>query len=204
LHLRNPARRELIASTHRRIVQQVEADLKSTDEPPTHLTYSIDNEECRVAVEEFEAYKNATPNDNHRSFVKYIEGTAMPVATRLLKKRWTFVVCDDPVFVTGDNPISLRGPNFTGGKVGFGTQGMTVQFPVSPHVVLHLDDGTGFQVSALAKSPNQEFKPWAVYNYEMWTNADRFIYSPRDPNGVLGEIVEFYEHAKATHKQEDV
>lgn len=202
MYLRHPAQRQSVVDAHRRVVQQVEAHLKSLDKIPSHLTYSIKGKKWTVPVDEFEAYKNASANDHHRSFVEYVERTAMPLAKRLLKKRWTFVVSDEPVFVTCDNPMSLRGPDFTDAKIGFGTPGMTVEFPISPHVLLHLDDGKGIQVSPLTTSPFLPVQPWAAFNCEMWTNASRFMFSHRDPYGVLEEIAGFYEYAKTTYEPE--
>ena len=199
LYLRHPSQREAVTNTRQQILEKVEADFENLA-PRSHLDYLVNGEPYQLGVEEFREYKNATDNDHHQAFVENIQSGAVPLAERLLKKRWTFIVADEPVFVTCDNPMSLRGPNYTDDKFGFGTPGMSVDFPISPHVLLRLDDGEGLRLCPLCKSPYTTDRPWAAFNSEMWTNASRFMFSPRDPYGVLEEMVDFWDFAKAQYK----
>jgi hypothetical protein len=195
LYLRHPDQRLNAAETHRRMVKQVESIIALLETTPTHFACLVNGTEFQVPIGEFDKFKNSGENDHHRAFVDNILDTGTYLAESLLKKRWSFIVAEKPAFVTSDNPISLRGPSDTDRTFGFRTNGMTVYFPISPFVLLHLSDGEGIYVCPLSFNPEIPCRPWAPFNWETWTNASRFMFCPHDPYVVLREIMDFHNLA---------
>ena len=141
------------------------------------------------------------PEDHHRAFVDFIAQEGKWLAKVLLKKRWSVIVADEPVFVTSDNPVILDGPPDRNEGFGFGTRGMTVTFPLSPKMLLHLsdrkngeNDGLYCPLQGIANMPGP---PWAAFNWQVWVNASRLMLSPRPADVVLSEIVAFHDWAQA-------
>jgi len=200
MFLRNPARRKTIAMGRRQLVELIERELQKYEVVPPYLDYTINGEHCLLAVDDFLKNKNTTDEDLHHAFVDQLERNAIEIATLLMRKRWTFIVSDLPVFVTSDHPLILRKEGRDVERVGFGVPGMTVKFPVSPHVLLHLDDGEGARVSPLRPSPLVPSQAWAPFNWDVWVNAERFMFCSRDPTDVLEEIVYFCDDIRARER----
>ena len=62
------------------------------------------------------------------------------LAKILLKKRWSVIVADEPGIGHFRQSGILDGPSDRNEGFGFGTRGMTVTFPLSPKMLLHLSD----------------------------------------------------------------
>lgn len=199
LHLRHPERRKEMEDLHRKLIDGVETQLKSLKPIPPTIDVDVNGRKITCKTETFEDWKNTTVDEQHRSFVDFVAREGRWLARILLKKRWSVIVADKPVFVTSDNPVVLDGPPDRNEGLGFGTPGMTVTFPLSPKMLLHLDDKNGDDglycpLQAIRGMPGP---PWAAFNWQVWVNASRLMLSPRPADVVLSEIVAFHDWAQA-------
>jgi hypothetical protein len=200
LHLRHPERRKEMLKLHQRLVDRVETELLSFKRIPPTVDVDINGRRMTFKTAEFEDWKNKSANDHHRSFVDVIAQEGKWLAKFLLKKRWSVIVADEPVFVTSDKPVILDGPLDRKKKFGFGTPGMTVTFPLSPKMLLHLCDRVPGKEDGLycplQGIPGMPVPAWAPFNWQVWVNASRLMLSPRPADAVLSEIVAFHDWAQ--------
>jgi hypothetical protein len=202
LHLRHPARRREMQELHQRLVERVERQLKSYKRVPPTIEVEVDGRKMTCETATFQDWKSTSENEHHRSFVDFIGNEGKWLAKILLKKRWSVIVADDPVFVTSDNPVVLDGPEDSDESFGFGTPGMTVTFPLSPKMMLLLGDRDGDGKDGLfcplQAIPGMPLPAHAGLNWQVWVNASRMMFSSRPADVVLAEIVAFHDWAQVT------
>jgi Protein of unknown function (DUF4238) len=177
LHLRHPERRKEMLKLHGRLVDRVETQLRCFKKIPPTIDIDINGRMMTFKTEGFEDWKNKTADEHHRSFVDFVAQEGKWLAKILLKKRWSVIVAEEPVFVTSDNPVILEGPLHRKKSFGFGTPGMTVTFPLSPKMLLHLDDRNGEDglYCPLKGMPGVPLPAWAPFNWQVWVNASRLM-----------------------------
>jgi Protein of unknown function (DUF4238) len=202
MYLRHPLRRTEMIELHGRLVDRVESQLISFAHVPATIDVDVNGRKMKCKSETFAEWKNTTEEEHHRAFVDFIVREGKWLAKILLKKRWSVIVADDPVFVTSDNPVILEGPDDEGEVCGFGTPGMTVMFPLSPKMLLHMSDRKRGERDGLycplQGIPGMAGPAWAAFNWQVWVNTSRLMFSPRPADVVLAEIVAFHDWAQVT------
>ncbi len=111
-----------------------------------------------------------------------IERDAMSYAQMLLKKRWSIVYTQEPLFVTSDYPLYVVQPYLNRFQIG-GKDAM-IQIPISPTRILCLDD--------LKEPENQYYSVTEsnadIYNLMTWVNTESFLISSRGLEDVMAGI----------------
>jgi len=184
LYLRHPKRLVETDDIHRQIVEKFDAIPKDRDGCPSvsqvgyrGVSQSFDNSN-------WHQYAKAGPEEKKEMFVKGIKENATYLAEMLMKKRWSVVFSETPVFITTDTPVWMA--HQTQQVYGFGTPGTMVSFPLSPTRVLVMDDRhdqpKGNYYSLAKAGPGFQ-------NGLAWRNCYRFMISPRHPDEVCAEIL---------------
>jgi len=207
LYLRHPERRQLVKANHQRMVEFFESEFRKLGYVPKEIQLIRKGKPVSFSTDRFEEWKNSDDNDHHKHFVDFIRSDTIVIARLLLKKRWSVVFSDKPVFVTSDNPLVMEGPAERPERFGFGTPGMKILFPISPHRLLRLadDDENDGKYCPLLEPEDLPIAPWSIFNWQIWVNAYRFLFSPRHCDGVLREIVAFVDwaHSQAREQSEE-
>ena len=182
LHLRHPKNIQIHKDIHKSFVDIGDAALKGENGDPLLNKLEVNGQVYDFDPSDFFEYKNANHSDIQKMFVDSIKHNAVELAEILLKKRWSIVVSDKPVFITSDEPVSMFHKDKE--KFGFGTHGTTVLFPISPHRILVLDDLDQPAGQYYSLQQGDE----ALYNYVTWIHAEKFMISHRHTDEVLFEF----------------
>lgn len=173
--VRNPLQFERWKATHvgmRNLYAQV-------DTPPTHVT--LGGRRYEVNPSDWPDFKSAGDEEMKSAWNDYVAG-AGDIAPKLLSMRWAVLFCDQPMFVTSDNPVNIIHPSLQ--FKGLNDPETIVSFPLSPTRILMMDNRHG--------EPNGAYYPLrhdpAVENLLIWRNAIDHMFSPRDPIQVCMEI----------------
>lgn len=133
LLLRHPSNMEIYEVMHSNLVQLIDSGPKGDRGLPeiegleiNGKSYPLDNSN------NWGKYKTWEKNDHHHFFVSMVNSQAHWLANLLMRKRWSIIFSDKPVFITSDNPISKQHGKKE--KFGFNTPGATILFPLSPFV----------------------------------------------------------------------
>ena len=188
LYLRHPRRLTEVDDIHAQLVAFYDALPKDQHGRP-----AVDEVGYKGTVQPFDnsdwhRFKACGPEEKKRLFVQGIKQNATFLAELLLKKRWSVVFSEQPVFITTDNPVSLV--HQTRDVFGFSTPGTVISFPLSPTRVLMMDDrhdqpkGRYYPLSESGPGPA---------NMTAWRNCDRFLISPRHPDLVCAEMLAWAE-----------
>jgi hypothetical protein len=118
-------------------------------------------------------------------FVRSIRGNGVHLAEAMMKKRWSVILAEEPVFITSDRPVQMFNPKRE--RFGISTPGTVIIFPLSPTRILLMDDKLNEPIGQyypmdLAHGPG----PW---NMGAWTNCERFMISSRNTDEVIAEIM---------------
>lgn len=128
------------------------------------------------------AYRDATEEDLKRSWHDWL-GQAADVANMFLDMRWAVLFCEEPVFITSDNPVMVG--DTIGPHRGLKHPESMVTFPLSPTRVLMMDNRH--------HEPDAQYYPLqhdpASTNALIWRNATEYMFSPRNPDEVCAEMV---------------
>lgn len=174
LILRNPKMIDEIKKIHQTIVNWVET--MSQEELTPEL------------LVEFNQYKSASENDFQEFFVEHIHSDAILIAKLFLVKRWSIIFSNEPVFITSDNPVVIANDKHK--PYGIKTEGTVIIFPISPTRLLWLDD--------LFEQPQNQYYPLKCQdarslNLLIWLNAPRYMFSHRNSDEVLAEIMSYVD-----------
>jgi hypothetical protein len=174
LILRNPKKIDEIKSIHQRMVNWFE-NLPAEESPPELLA-------------EFNEYKKASENNFKEFFVEHIHNDAILIARLLLAKRWSVIVSNQPVFITSDSPVAMANDKHK--TYGIKTEGTVIIFPISPTRLLCLD--------TLYNEPKNQYYPLEFqdarsYNMLIWINAPRYMFSHRNSDEILVEIMSYVD-----------
>lgn len=173
---RNPLQFERWKSMH----EQIRDDYLKAGALPSHFTlggrrYALDHASWPAFQEAGEEEMKAAWND----FV----GGAGDIAPTLLSMRWAVLCCEEPMFVTSDNPVNILHPSLD--FKGLSNPDTVLSFPLSPTRILMMDNRhsePNGAYYALSHDP-------AVENGLAWRNAIDHMFSPRDPIQVCAEII---------------
>lgn len=187
LILRHPCKIAEVKKIHDMMVSVWEKAPKDSEGRP-YGSYIYEGKEYELDSSEWHNYKNATDYDHQIFFTSLIESETGVIAELLIKKRWSVVISEAPVFITTDNPVIAE--NQERERFGLGTKGTLITFPLSPTRILCMDDK--FEEPASQYYP-LKVKNGAPFNQVQWAKAYRFMISPRHPVNVLTEIIEYSE-----------
>lgn len=187
LILRHPSKIEEVKKIHETMVSvwsQAPKDAKGR--PCGSILYK--GKEYEIDNSDWVEYKNSVEYDHKVFFKSMIEADAGEMAELLMKKRWSVVVSDNPVFITTDNPVISE--NEEQERFGLATKGTFITFPLSPTRILCMDDKYSEEASQYYPL---KLKSGAAFNQIQWAKAYRFMISHRSPVDVLTEIIELSE-----------
>jgi len=184
LHLRHPRMLVEVGRIHERLVTLFKSFPKDANGNP--CIAFVDHQGVRVPFDasDWPQYKIASPDQKHKIFVDNINQHATSCAEILLKKRWSVVFSDAPLFITSDTPLALSN---SGQEIfGLSTPGTIVSLPLSPTRILIMDDRHD--------QPDGQYYPLAKcdpapFNFIAWKGCERFMLSPRPTDAVCAEML---------------
>jgi hypothetical protein len=199
LYLRHPHRLVQVERIHAQLIELYDSLPKDRQGRP-----AVDEVEYKGTVRPFDnsdwhQFKAAGPEEKKKMFVHGIKQNATFLAGILLKKRWSVVFFEHPLFITTDNPVQMI--HQTRDVFGFDTPGTVISFPLSPTRVLMMDDrhdqpkGRYYPLSETGPGPA---------NMTAWRNCERFMITPRHPDLVCAEMLAWAEEEKQSmlHRRE--
>jgi len=180
--LRHPDRRDAAIKFRNRLIEMVEKQNFNFDERPSFWQLKIGSRVYSIDASDWPNYRDAGDDLSVAIWRKTIEKDAILHATMLMKKRWSIVFIDEPLFVTSDYPIYVPQPKFARHQIG--GRNAKILFPISPTRMLCIDD--------LQEPKNQYFPTPSsnadVYNMLTWVNTESFMISSRNIESVLAGI----------------
>jgi Protein of unknown function (DUF4238) len=184
LCLRHPNSLELVSRTHQEIVAAFENAPKDPNGVPSIDTIFFEGREWPFDGSDWHSYCHWDDNDRHRFFAAQIKAHAAYLARMFMKKRWSVIRAQGPLFVTSDNPVCKD--HLTKANYGFGTEGTIVTFPLGPSQILCMDDMHSEPAGQYYQLRDNDAGP---INLMTFRNAMRFIISQRPIDEALAEIV---------------
>lgn len=176
-YARNPLQFERWKTTHNRMRDHY---AQGGGRPPTHVT--IGGTRYAVDPSDWPDFQSAGDEEMKAAWNDFVAG-AGDIAPRLLSMRWAVLFCEQPMFVTSDNPVNLVHPSLE--FKGLNDPDTVLSFPLSPTRILMMDNRHS--------EPNGAYYPLqhdpAVENLLTWRNAIDHLFSPRDPVQVCAEIL---------------
>jgi hypothetical protein len=171
------------------MIDCISRDPKDGNGLPDIERLTIGSERVGFDKHRWKGFVEAEFNDEHQFFVDMIRAEAVRIAEGLMKKRWSMVFMDEPLFVTSDNPFFVVDQDMKRHQI-LG-KAAKLLFPVSPTRILCLDDldAPGSQYHKV--SADQA----GLYNLFTWVNTDDFMISPRNIEHILLEIHAVCEQA---------
>ncbi len=101
-------------------------------------------------------------------------------APLLVERHWELLRMDEwPGLVLGDQPVSLFSAGRLAPSIGFGTAGVQVMMPLSPKVLLVVDDRPREALLRVvsARYPSIREPWWAVANKVAWLTSQRYVFA---------------------------
>jgi hypothetical protein len=180
--LRHPDRRKETISFRRRLIEFIEGQPLGPDGLPNIDGFQIGDKAFSLDKTSWPNYKNADTEEDLAVWRRAIEADAVKHAEMLMKKRWSIVFIDEPLFVTSDYPIFVPEPELE--RYQIAAKRAVILFPLSPTRVLSFDD---------MDEPANQYYPIDksnadIYNLMTWVNTESFLISPRHPHDVLAGI----------------
>jgi hypothetical protein len=184
LYLRHPRRLSQTVQIHAEIVELCGGLPKDANGNPQVRAvqhggkiYSFDNSDWLQ-------YKAVGPEEKKQMFIDGIRQNSIRFAELLMKKRWSIIFSELPVFITTDSPVTVVNPSRD--TFGLRTAGTVIFFPLSPTRLLVIDDRED--------QPRDQYYPLmesgsASANLVAWRNCDRFMISSRHTDIVCAEIL---------------
>lgn len=184
LHLRHPRRLAEVQRIHAQLVEFYEQCPKDKHGNPDVGEIEVNGIWRPFDASDWPRYKDANAEDKKQMFVDAVRQNAVHDAELLMKKRWSVVFSEDPVFITTDTPVAVL---HTSREIfGLGTPGTIVSFPISPTRVLMMDDrhdepvGQYYPLAETGPGPS---------NITAWHACDRLMISPRHTDQVCAEML---------------
>lgn len=186
LHFRHPYSRQRVEEIHSQLVALFEDFPKDKHGNPTVSLLDRDGSSKPFDSSNFQQWRDSGPEDLHQMFVDSINDHSGEFAQILLKKRWSIVFADDPVFITTDTPVAIV--NRHRKPFGISTPGSVLSLPISPTRILMMDDrndqpkGQYYALGSHGSGPA---------NLMAWHCCQRFMISPRPTDLVCAEMLEW-------------
>jgi hypothetical protein len=190
LHLRHPKRLSEAEAIHAQIVATCEALPKDAAGRPRIESIGHKGVASPFDASDWHDYRAAGPNEKRRMFVDGIRQNATHGAELLMKKRWSVVFSQKPVFITTDTPVAMV--NQEREVFGLATPGTRIFFPLSPTRVLMMDDRQD-EPRGLYYPLLDDTRDAALFNQTAWHHAERFMISPRHTDAVCAELLAWSE-----------
>lgn len=184
LHLRHPRRLTETERIHARLVRSYDLCPKDDYGNPDVREMEVNGVWRPFDASGWPRYKAANAEDKKQMFVDAIRQNAVHSAELLMKKRWSMVFSEDPVFITTDTPVVLL--HLTHETFGLSTPGTIVSFPISPTRVLMMDDRHGEPKGQYYRLAEAGPVP---ANITAWNACDRFMISSRPTDDVCAEML---------------
>lgn len=186
LHLRHPNSLIQCFDTHEHLVKQFNQLPKKLDGTPNIAFVEINGKILEFDTSDWHEYESWKKEDHQQLFCDSVQANTGHLAELLLKKRWSIIFSEVPVFITSDNPVCKN--HLEKEKFGFGTEGTIVTLPLSPTRLLIMDDNH--------KEPAGQYYPLHTdgpgpFNLGIWRSSNRFMISQRDVDEVLAEMLEW-------------
>jgi hypothetical protein len=180
--LRHPERREASLAVRQKIIEAVRSQPVDVDGNPAIREVHIGSRKIPFDVAKWKEYENSEQESSVANWRKLIEYDAVPTAEMLMKKRWSVVFIQNPLFVTSDFPVYVVQPDLKRFQIG-GKNAM-ILFPISPTRLLCMDD---------LDEPGDQYYPISdseadTYNLLTWVNTESFMISSRPLEDVLEGI----------------
>jgi hypothetical protein len=176
MYLRNPLQFEQTKNIHRELANLISAAPLLPD------AIEINGVIRPINLDGWPAYRDASEDDVKRVWCEEI-GTACWLAEILLKMRWAVIFSEKPVFITSDNPVMIIHPTLK--FRGINDPQTMIVFPLSPARILIMDNRLS--------EPDARYYPAgqnpASLNCLIWRNAIEYMFTPRHPDIVCGEIL---------------
>jgi hypothetical protein len=176
-HVRNPLSFERWKNQHREMVLNV-----SRFPIGERLKGRIGDKTFDVNWSDWPTFRDATEEQMKADWNRHV-GSCAEVAEILLKMRWAVLFCDQPVFVTSDNPVQFLHPSLK--FKGVHDPETVVAFPLSPTRILMMDNRHQEPDSRYYRLNHDP----ASENMLIWRNAIEHMFSPRDPYQVCAEML---------------
>ena len=174
-YLRTPLNFEKWNTFHHQMVGFIAAGERLPD------YFIVNDAKVPVDHDSWSSFRDANQEDLKANWHDHISEAGW-LAELLLKLRWTVIFCDQPVFITSDNPVMVAHPSMK--FRGFKDPESIVIFPLSPTRVLLLDHRHS--------EPDARYYPLAhhpgITNGLIWRNAIDHMFSPRHPDIICAEI----------------
>ena len=182
MEYRNPRKLDEFIAAHRQMVEM----LSFLDGNPDWIGKPIEiiqkGKTSLLDTSDWHSYKLSSDEDLKREWIGMIRRIGW-YAQSLSKKRWSILVSDKPVFITSDNPVGHLHPSLS--FMGVDNPESTISFPISPTRVLSIDN-------RMSEPDNQYYKPEnpsAAVNYNIWGQANSYMFSHRSPDEVIDELL---------------
>lgn len=186
LYLRHPNSLTKCIDAHEHLVNQFNQFPKKPDGTPNVAFVAVKGKIQEFDTSDWHEYKNWKKDDHQQFFCDSVQSHTGHLAKLLLKKRWSIIFSEVPVFITSDNPVCKD--HLEKEKFGFGTEGTIVTLPLSPTRLLIMDDNH--------KEPAGQYYPLPTdgpgpFNLGIWRNSSRFMISQQDVDEVLAKMLEW-------------
>jgi hypothetical protein len=181
--LRHPERRDASLAIRQKIIEAVRRKPVDVDGNPAIREVHIGSRNIPFDVSQWKEYEISKQESTVASWRKLIELDAVPTAEMLMKKRWSVVFIENPLFVTSDFPVYVVQPDLKRFQIGGKTA--MILFPISPTRMLCMDD---------LDEPGDQYYPISdseadTYNLYTWINTESFMISSRPSDEVLEGII---------------
>ncbi|PJZ51546.1 DUF4238 domain-containing protein [Leptospira adleri] len=165
-------------SIHKNIINLVADAHKTSSEDKLEIR----NIEYEFDIKDYDLFKNQDQKDLKNSYLTQIKSHTMDLTQELLKKRWSILISEAPLFVTSDNPVLIINDR----NIGINRPDTQIIFPISPARAFLLDN--------LISEPHWQYYPVTEnqvkeLNYLQWVSDIKFLLSPRPIIEVLKEIL---------------
>ncbi len=177
--LRHPERRDSDLNSRRRLLEQIEHTPKGDIDQPAIGKIHMVADESTLDRSPLASNRDSPNEPSNERWLEAIERDAVRYAKMLMKKRWSIVFIDEPLFVTSDYPIFVPEPERE--RYQIAAQGAVILFPISPTRILSFDD-----LDAPANRYHHlDCADAHLYNLLTWVNTESFMISPRNVFDVL-------------------
>jgi hypothetical protein len=184
LYLRHPRRLSEVAQIHAEIVELCGGLPKDATGNPLISSLQHNDKIYGFDNSDWPQYKAVGPEEKKQMFIDGIRQNAIRFAELLMKKRWSIIFSELPVFITTDAPVTVVNPSRD--TFGLRTAGTVISFPLSPTRLLIIDDKVD--------QPGDQYYPLmqsgpAPANLVAWSNCQRFMISSRHTDIVCAEML---------------
>ncbi|NLX23222.1 MAG: DUF4238 domain-containing protein [Phycisphaerae bacterium] len=198
LFLRNPARKGSMIEFRQELLELLDQAPRDRHGIPAVESIVLGDREVPFDKDGWRAMKALSEDELHQQFIHSIRPQVGALAQGLMKKRWSMLFVDEPLFVTSTDPVFVIDPDLQPSQL-LG-KGAKVICPISSRRMLCLDD---LDEPGDQYYPLDDTKAVGLYTYFTWVNTTGFMISPRPMPIVLQEMLEFMDDEKCRYEQDN-